>query len=227
VLVELLDEIGLDIGYHVLKSLGSKLDPPLEAPAGIAKALEKKWLGKKSGKGFYVHPEGKKKGKQKDPEINLELAELLAAGKPAAQVGEADIQWRLVLPMVNEAAKLLAERVADSADTVDLATVFGIGFAPFRGGLVRFAQSVGSEQLVTRMDELAAKHGPRFAPAESLRRHARDLRDAAAGTPVAEAGPVGAGPVASAAPANGSANGAATEWRAPEQAVLRSPDAPQ
>ena len=48
------------------------------------------------------------------------------------------IQWRLVLPMVNEAARLLDEDVTDSADAIDLATVFGTGFAPFRGGL-RFA----------------------------------------------------------------------------------------
>ena len=199
---ELLDEIGLDIGSHVLKSLGGKLNPPLESPAGMGKALERGWLGKKSGTGFYVHGDGKKKGKKaKDPVVNAEMVALLAAGKAPPQVSEEDIQWRLVLPMVNEAAKLLAERVVDSADTVDLATVFGIGFAPFRGGLVRYATSVGSEQLVARMEALAAKHGPRFEPAESLRRHVREMQQA--GTPRDGAKP------------------ATSEWRAPEQAVAQ------
>ena len=71
--------------------------------------------------------------------------------------------------MVNEAAKLLGEGVTDSADTVDLATVFGTGFAPFRGGLARFADAVGAEELVKRLNDLATKHGPRFLPAEPLR----------------------------------------------------------
>ena len=210
---ELLDEIGLDIAQHVLKSLGGKLDPPLEpVPGGsVAKAIENKWLGKKTGRGFYVY--GDKKSKA-DPVLNQELAALLAAGKTPPQISEADVQWRLVLPMVNEAAKLLAERVADSADTVDLATVFGIGFAPFRGGLVRFAVQAGSEQIVAKLNDLAAKHGPRFVPAESLRRHAKELQAAAA--PKAEGTPA-------ATPAHASANGA-SEWRESSQPVLRSPD---
>jgi 3-hydroxyacyl-CoA dehydrogenase/enoyl-CoA hydratase/3-hydroxybutyryl-CoA epimerase len=163
--LELMDEIGLDIGSHVLKSLGSKLNPPLEAPPTVGEALKRGWLGKKSGTGFYVH--GGKKGK--DPVLNHELAALVAGGKAAPQVSEADIQWRLVLPMVNEAAKLLGEGVTDSADTVDLATVFGTGFAPFRGGLARFADAVGPEELVKRLNDLATRHGPRFVPAEPLR----------------------------------------------------------
>ena len=65
--------------------------------------------------------------------------------------------------MVNEAARLLAEGVTDSADTVDLATVLGLGFAPFRGGLAKFADTVGTEKIVAQLEELAAKHGPRFA----------------------------------------------------------------
>ncbi len=56
------------------------------------------------------------------------------------------IQWRLVLPMVNAAAGLLEGNVVQSADTIDLATVLGTGFAPFRGGLAHFADSVGVEQ---------------------------------------------------------------------------------
>jgi 3-hydroxyacyl-CoA dehydrogenase/enoyl-CoA hydratase/3-hydroxybutyryl-CoA epimerase len=164
--LELMDEIGLDIGSHVLKSLGAKLNPTLEAPPSVGEALKRGWLGKKSGRGFYVH-DGKKGNKE--PAVNQELAALVAGGKPAPQVSEADIQWRLVLPMVNEAAKLLGEGVTDSADTVDLATVFGTGFAPFRGGLARFADAVGPEEIVKRLNDLAARHGPRFLPAEPLR----------------------------------------------------------
>ena len=75
--------------------------------------------------------------------------------------------------MVNEAAKLLDEGVTDSTDAIDLATVLGTGLAPFRGGLARFADAAGTETIVTKLDELAAKHGPRFEPAPLLRRRRR------------------------------------------------------
>src|SRR3954452_10201329 len=78
--------------------------------------------------------------------------------------------------MVNEAAKLLDEGVVDSADAVDLATVLGTGLAPFRGGLVRFADAAGVDKVVPKLDELAAKHGPRFTPAPLLRRLAESHR---------------------------------------------------
>src|SRR5438046_6276939 len=82
---------------------------------------------------------------------------------------ETEVQWRLVLPMVNEAAKLLAEGVTDSTDVIDLATVLGTGLAPFRGGLAHFADAAGIDVIVTRLDEMAAKYGARFAPAPMLR----------------------------------------------------------
>jgi 3-hydroxyacyl-CoA dehydrogenase/enoyl-CoA hydratase/3-hydroxybutyryl-CoA epimerase len=204
---ELLDEIGLDIGAHVLKSLGDKLDPPREVPPAMAKVLERKWLGKKSGTGFYVYATGSKKKKEQKPALNHEMAALLAGGRAAPAIADADIQWRLVLPMVNEAARVLAEGVTDSADTVDLATVFGTGFAPFRGGLAKFADTVGADQLVPRFEKLAAQHGARFRPAGALRPLAAGRR-----------------PMSDIRPPQQQATSPAA-WRETAQAVLRSPDA--
>ncbi|HEV8605423.1 MAG TPA: 3-hydroxyacyl-CoA dehydrogenase NAD-binding domain-containing protein [Tepidisphaeraceae bacterium] len=161
---ELLDEIGLDIGAHVLKSVGDRMDPPLRVPPAIGTALSKKWLGKKSCQGFYIH--SKKKGVQ--PKLNDELAAMLVTRKGVTHTDE-EIERRLLLPMVNEAVRLLSEGVTDSADTIDLATVFGLGFAPFRGGLAHFGDSLGADKIVAQLDELAAKHGPRFAPAAPLK----------------------------------------------------------
>ena len=169
---ELLDEIGLDIGAHVLASLGSKLDPPLKASPVVGRALERKWLGKKSGLGFYVH--SKKKGAK--PKVNEELISLLTAVPTKVERSEEDVIYRLVLPMVNEAARLLAEGVTDSADTVDLATVLGIGFAPFRGGLAKFADKVTVDGLVEKMLDLSRRHGLRFRPAPALEWLAKEKR---------------------------------------------------
>src|SRR5947209_11284647 len=82
---------------------------------------------------------------------------------------EKEIQWRLVLPMINEAARLLAEGVTDSTEVIDLATVLGTGLAPFRGGIAHFADHEGLDVIVARMNEMALKHGPRFAPPDLLR----------------------------------------------------------
>jgi 3-hydroxyacyl-CoA dehydrogenase len=125
-------------------------------------AVGRGWLGKKSGKGFYIH------AKKKDAQVNEELARLLAPTPSGAAPSDEEIQWRLVLPMVNEAARALAEGVTSSADDIDLATVLGLGFAPFRGGLAKFAEDVGIDDVVRRLDEMTVRHGPRFAPAQLL-----------------------------------------------------------
>jgi 3-hydroxyacyl-CoA dehydrogenase/enoyl-CoA hydratase/3-hydroxybutyryl-CoA epimerase len=163
---ELLDEIGLDVSAHVLGSLAGQIGRDrVPMTPGIDMALEKGWLGKKSGKGFYVY------GNKKDdkPALNAEMSALFAPKSPAVSLSPEDIAWRLVLPMINEAARLLEEGVVDNTDAVDLAMVLGTGFAPFRGGLVHYADSVGMPAIVQRMQQLAAKSGPRFAPARLLR----------------------------------------------------------
>jgi 3-hydroxyacyl-CoA dehydrogenase/enoyl-CoA hydratase/3-hydroxybutyryl-CoA epimerase len=132
--IELLDEIGLDISWHVLKSLEHNPSPPVNVVATFARAMDLKWLGKKSGRGFYLYD-----GKHPAPNADL-LGSLTTSHK---QESAEAIQYRLVMPMVAEANKLLDEHVADSADTIDLATVMGMGFAPFRGGVMQFAKSIG------------------------------------------------------------------------------------
>jgi 3-hydroxyacyl-CoA dehydrogenase/enoyl-CoA hydratase/3-hydroxybutyryl-CoA epimerase len=164
---ELLDEIGLDIAAHVMRSLGTNWPQPKSVTAAIEMAAEKKWLGKKTGVGFYKHSPQKRGKKPVSPVLNEELAKVLATHP--ATIDSQTIQWRLVLPMVNEAAALLDERVVDSTETIDLATVLGTGLAPFRGGIVHFAEDHGLDKIVARLAELAAKHGPRFEPAALLR----------------------------------------------------------
>ena len=173
---ELLDEIGLDIANHVLRSLQADGSPmPDRVATAFALATERGWLGKKSGKGFYIHPDGRRRRKQREAAaVNEDLAAALSGREPAAAADPETIQWRLVLPMVNEAARALENGVTDNPDAIDLATVLGLGLAPFRGGIVRFANTVGPDEIVRRLDELAAAHGPRFAPAKLLRDAVRE-----------------------------------------------------
>jgi 3-hydroxyacyl-CoA dehydrogenase/enoyl-CoA hydratase/3-hydroxybutyryl-CoA epimerase len=164
---ELLDEIGLDIAAHVLQSL----DDRAAIPAGVETAISRGWLGKKSGRGFYIYGNGGKRGDEL--QVNEEMTALLAGETRTptrAPDSDADTQSRLVLPMVNEAARLLAEGVTDSTDAIDLASVLGLGLAPFRGGLAHFADDLGTDAIVAQLELLAAQYGPRFAPAPLLAR---------------------------------------------------------
>jgi 3-hydroxyacyl-CoA dehydrogenase/enoyl-CoA hydratase/3-hydroxybutyryl-CoA epimerase len=168
---ELLDEIGLDVAAHVLRSLAGTTPAPANVAAAFDAARDRKWLGKKSGKGFYVH-ETKKRRRSAEPEVNDELIKILSGGATPLTVDAESLQWRTVLPMVNEAARVLEEGVSQSTDAIDLSTVFGLGLAPFRGGIMQFANTVGADEIVRRLEELSVRHGSRFAPAQLLRQAA-------------------------------------------------------
>jgi len=128
----LIDEIGLDVTLSIFHSLERALGPRLAPAPLLAAAVEKGWLGRKVGRGFYDHPsEGR-------PVPNPEWAPVCTAGQ-APVIDEQFIERRLIGPMADEAGRLLDEHVVDSVDAVDLATVLGIGFPAFRGGLATYA----------------------------------------------------------------------------------------
>jgi 3-hydroxyacyl-CoA dehydrogenase/enoyl-CoA hydratase/3-hydroxybutyryl-CoA epimerase len=75
---------------------------------------------------------------------------------------------RLILPIVNTVAACLREGVVADADLLDAAMIFATGFAPFRGGPAQYARTRGIDEIRARLEDLAAKHGPRFAPDPGL-----------------------------------------------------------
>ncbi len=164
----LADEVGLDVGVKVLHILEAGLGERFKAVSIFDKVLEKKLLGKKSGKGFYIH------GKERV--INPEVNGLVRSG---SGVGEQDAIDRMMYIMINEAAMIIEEGIVDSADTVDVGMIMGTGFPPFRGGLLRYADSIGIETLVKNMEAFEAhfKDG-RFKPCgylQILRREGKNF----------------------------------------------------
>ncbi len=162
--LELLDQIGLDVAAHVARMVQQQLGQPLE-PGGVFEQMQQKgWLGEKVKIGFYTH--GKKRPKPHRAAEELVRAahrgESLSAKLPeAARLAEA--RERMVLLMVNEAWAVVADDLAD-AQTVDLAMVFGTGWAPHRGGPLRYATDRGEEAIVRTLQQLAERLGPRFRP---------------------------------------------------------------
>jgi 3-hydroxyacyl-CoA dehydrogenase/enoyl-CoA hydratase/3-hydroxybutyryl-CoA epimerase len=126
-------------------------------------------LGRKSGRGFFLYSGGKKQGP--------DSAALAIAGVAARKdVPDADIERRLVYPLLNEAAMALDEDVVRSTRDGDIAAVFGFGFPPFRGGPLRYIDRLTPQVVVEGLRRLEQDLGPRFSPTESL------VRMAAAGT---------------------------------------------
>ncbi len=164
----LLDEVGLDISRHAGETLheafGERMRPapPLAALGGTDR------LGRKNGRGFYTYEEGREKGV--DDAVYAELAPTVPAARRPIPPGA--IRDRTVLAMVNEAARVLEERIVAGPGDVDLGMITGTGFPPFRGGLLRWADSLGLAEVVARLDALAGDVGPRFEPAPLLRERA-------------------------------------------------------
>jgi 3-hydroxyacyl-CoA dehydrogenase/enoyl-CoA hydratase/3-hydroxybutyryl-CoA epimerase len=160
--LRLLDEIGLDVADKVSHILGAAFGDRVD-PAGVLEPMiEGGRTGRKGGLGFYRH-----RGREATPDP----AVYPLADRPARdviQAGPGAWRERMLLSMVNEAARCLEEGIVESPAQVDLAMILGTGFPPFRGGLLRHADVLGAGVVVDRLHALARARGPRFAPCDLL-----------------------------------------------------------
>jgi 3-hydroxyacyl-CoA dehydrogenase/enoyl-CoA hydratase/3-hydroxybutyryl-CoA epimerase len=153
----LMDEVGLDVGAKVTHVLHAALGERMSAPAMMTKLEHLKLLGKKGGKGFFLYDENGKK-----TEFNPEV--LAAIQAPKSVIGPGAIQDRLILIMVNEAARCLEEGVIKEPSQLDLALVMGIGFPPFRGGILRYADQTGIKIIHQKLAFLSKVAGENYVP---------------------------------------------------------------
>lgn len=160
----LIDEVGIDVSHHAGAALHAALGDRLTPSPALAALSRTERLGKKGGRGFYLYEKGKETG------VDASVYPDMGATVPQARrtLGERQIRARLVVLMINEAARALEEGVIGSASDVDLAMIMGTGFPPFRGGLLRFADELHPRLVLDRSRELEVAHGDRFAPAPLL-----------------------------------------------------------
>ena len=163
----LYDEVGIDVTYKVAKILEAAFGDLMQASPIIEKMYEAQRFGKKVKKGFYAYH-----GKERKPDAAV--YKLLGIRQENVQLlSETEIQERCILLMANEAVRCLEEGVARNARDVDVGMIFGTGFPPFRGGLLKYVDSLGAENVAEKLTKLAERYGERFAPASMLQEMAR------------------------------------------------------
>jgi 3-hydroxyacyl-CoA dehydrogenase/enoyl-CoA hydratase/3-hydroxybutyryl-CoA epimerase len=148
--VELADRVGLDIALHVIGILGETLK--VEAPETLKRKVDAGELGAKTGRGFYRFEDNR-------PMKSRDYA-----------LPDRELTDRLMLAMVNESMACFEDGVVEDLELLDAGVVFGAGFAPFRGGPIRYALDSGIDTIVERLEGLAERHGERFKPHSGWRR---------------------------------------------------------
>jgi len=166
----LLDDVGLDVAAKAGEVL-EKAFPERLAMGGEEALAAAGRLGRKNGKGFYEYEDGRRVRPAREAYATLRVER-----PDRSPIPDEVIQARLVLPMINEAAFCLEDRIVGEPGKLDLAMILGTGFPAFRGGLLRYADTLGLDRVFTRLDDLAERLGPRFAPAESIRELANTRR---------------------------------------------------
>jgi 3-hydroxyacyl-CoA dehydrogenase/enoyl-CoA hydratase/3-hydroxybutyryl-CoA epimerase len=159
--ITLIDEVGIDIGMHVLKTMEDAWPKRFKTPAQFKPIADSGRLGRKNGRGFYRYADGKRVGV--DEEIYA-----LTKVNPTKSLAKEEIIDRCVLGYINESILCLEDHVIPSAYEGDIGSVFGVGFPPFLGGPFKYMDAEGLRNIVDRMRKLEGKYGNRFTPARSL-----------------------------------------------------------
>jgi len=177
--LRLIDEIGVDITIDIGNTLEKAYGRRDHVSAVLLWLRDAQMLGRKSGAGFYKY-----EGKAQTLNDSLSQWRRALDGEPEGAEGpkiprklsrlnEEDLARRLVFLMVNEAARCVEEKVVNSPEDADYGMILGTGFAPFRGGPLRYAEHYGLRKVVDELERLGQAE-EKFSPCEILKKHARE-----------------------------------------------------
>ena len=170
----LMDVVGMDTAHHARDVMAEGFPDRMKESrkTAVDTLYEAKRLGQKNGKGFYVY-ETDKKGKPK----KVADAETYALLKPVVyeqrDFTDDEIVQRMMIPLCLETVRCLEDGIVESAAEADMGLIYGIGFPPFRGGALRYIDSLGVAEFVALADQYADL-GPLYHPTEKLREMARN-----------------------------------------------------
>ena len=189
--ITLLDEVGIDVAAHVAKDMAPFFEPRFGARdrSALESMVKAGFLGRKSGKGFFVYEKTKQgtvdrarkivekamgAGKGSGKPLNTGALEVLEkhgvkhGTKKLADKDIAELQLRIGLRLVNEAVQCLQEGILESPVDGDIGAVFGLGFPPMKGGPFRYIDVTGASTVTSTLERFASTLGKRFKPADLL-----------------------------------------------------------
>jgi 3-hydroxyacyl-CoA dehydrogenase / enoyl-CoA hydratase / 3-hydroxybutyryl-CoA epimerase len=171
--ITLLDEVGIDVGGKVGLVLSEAFGLRMAPSQALTRVVTSGRTGRKGRSGFYKYDAAGMKG-DVDPTIYHVIGAVARANAGQhVRIPDEEMARRCVLAMVNEAARCLEEGILRNVRDGDVGAVFGIGFPPFRGGPFRYVDTLGAATVVRQLQELNARHSPRFEPSRVLTERAR------------------------------------------------------
>jgi 3-hydroxyacyl-CoA dehydrogenase/enoyl-CoA hydratase/3-hydroxybutyryl-CoA epimerase len=173
--IQLLDEVGIDVAAHVGEIVHAAFGDRMIPPPGMKKLLLDDRKGRKNGRGFYAYGKAGEAGEKRKREVDASVYAVLGvAPKAKGRVLPAEeIQMRCALQMVNEALLCFGEGILRSPRDGDIGAIFGLGFPPFRGGPLRYVDTIGAAEVLRRVRGYEMRFGRRFTPAPVLVEMAR------------------------------------------------------
>lgn len=179
--VSLMDEVGLDVAYHTFNTLRDALGNRMTGgnPDAMKEMVERKMLGRKTGRGFFMYPDETGKRKSRGPRaLNPDALEVIsrfrAPGTAPSTMSEDEMQQRMLLRFVKECILCAEDGILapgnpqNAIASGDIGAVFGIGFPPFLGGPFRYCDARGLQNVADAMQRLADTVGPQFSPPRLL-----------------------------------------------------------
>lgn len=169
----LLDEVGLDLANMVAHALSSAFGDRFAPPDSLAKALSVGMVGKKTGRGVYLWEDDKKL--EFNPQLHDDIGIEISSEKIDPTFSE-ELAQIMILPMVDEAARCLDEKIVRRAREIDLCMVMGLGFPPFRGGLLRYADGLGIDTVIEKLESIYKRGGSQRSVSDYMKRLADQNR---------------------------------------------------
>jgi 3-hydroxyacyl-CoA dehydrogenase/enoyl-CoA hydratase/3-hydroxybutyryl-CoA epimerase/3-hydroxyacyl-CoA dehydrogenase/enoyl-CoA hydratase/3-hydroxybutyryl-CoA epimerase/enoyl-CoA isomerase len=166
--VTLNDLVGLDTSLYAGRVVNTAFGDRAKSTRILDELVAAKRLGQKSGAGFYNYA---KSSRGADDPAFAAILEKFRTGR--REFGQEEITDRLFLPMLTEASRVLTEGIVRDPGDVDMGLILGIGFPPFRGGLLRWADSLGLKTILEKLNRYE-RLGPRFHPTEQMHRLAAE-----------------------------------------------------
>jgi 3-hydroxyacyl-CoA dehydrogenase/enoyl-CoA hydratase/3-hydroxybutyryl-CoA epimerase len=161
--LELADSIGTDVCAHVAQVLHAAFGDRMAPPGAIAKLAGDDREGRRNGRGFYRYDAPTPQGRTVDASVYAVLGV-----EPATRLPIEEIQMRCALALVNEAVRSFGDGVVRCARDADVGAILGIGFPPFRGGPLRYVDTIGAAETLRRVQSYADRFGERWRPAPML-----------------------------------------------------------